>query len=331
MESCADQKIVKPTQGQVVVKSPYRNNMELFDKPDSFSDMQFMVPGMERPLRLHKDIMAAASNVVYRLLSPRCSRGSDNGAAVEEWQFCVSRDVDRDALMKAIRFCYGDTITVGTKCGECCAVVVALCRLQVTCLEETVEKFALFAMEEAKKNVNFGVEILNDMHNYPEFRSEYVRMFCKQIATVVFTKTNVVDCFENVVTNCLMKLPPEYLDVGEYGDPHTQYSEFSLRAQYVKEHDETLGRDEKEAIMKKCEWKHLCGAELEQLRKLDAVKHEALLEVSSEVLKVTEKEKSKYQTLSLSLHRKTCLSNHAFGHVEMIVSQVNCFIWRLFS
>ena len=92
-----------------------------------------------------------------------------------------------------------------------------------------------------------------------------------------------------------MKLPMQFLDVAEYGEPHTQFSEFSVRAQYVKEHDNTLSKGEKEMIMKKCDWTKLMSDELMKLRELDVLGKDAMTEARSQALENVEKEMREYK------------------------------------
>lgn len=74
----------------------------------------------------------------------------------------------------------------------------------------------------------------------------------KALGKAVLTAKNIQDHYETVVDDCLMKLPPKYLDIAEYGMPHTKFSEFSIRTRYVREHEEALTDEEKETILKKC-------------------------------------------------------------------------------
>ena len=64
-----------------------------------------------------------------------------------EWLFDTANKVDRDALVKVLRFCYDETMSVNAKGGELCALIVAMCRLQMTCLQEMVTKLTQFAVE----------------------------------------------------------------------------------------------------------------------------------------------------------------------------------------
>ena len=274
---------------QILVESPFKNNSSLFNNKDMFPDMEFAVPGLERPLLLHKGIMAKTSKFVQGLLKAKETAKSDDANKIE-WPFDTTNEVDRDALVKVLRFCYDETMTVDAKGCELCAVIAAMCRLQMICLQEMVTKLTQFAVEQAEKDVSVGVEMLKETQLYAECRNPNTVELDKSLAKVVFTPKNTSEHFENVVNNCLMMLPMEYLDMGKYGEAHTQFSEFSVRAQYVKEHGDGLSKADQEMIMKKCDWTKLESAELKELDELGIVDLRDMLSIYHTVLTRTEKE-----------------------------------------
>ena len=42
------------TEEKMEIESPYENEVDSFNNIDSFPDLEFVVPGMEHPLLLHK-------------------------------------------------------------------------------------------------------------------------------------------------------------------------------------------------------------------------------------------------------------------------------------
>ena len=274
---------------QISLESPFKNNTELFNNKDMFPDMEFVVPGLERPLLLHKGIMAKTSKFVQGLLKAKETAKSGDSNRVE-WPFDTTNKVDRDALVKVLRFCYDETMTVNTKGGELCAMIAAMCRLQMTHLQEMVAKLTQFAVEQSEKDVSVGVEMLKETQLYAECRNPSTVELDKSLAKVVLTLKNISEHFESVVNNCLMMLPMEYLDMAEYGEAHTQFSEFSVRAQYVKEHRDGLSKADQEMIMKKCDWTKLESAELKELDELGIVDLRDMLSIYHTVLTRTEKE-----------------------------------------
>ena len=276
------------------VESPFKNNTELFDNKDMFPDMVFVVAGLESPLLLHKGIMAKTSKLVDGLLKAKQTAKTGDSNQIE-WPFDTTNERDRAALVKALRFCYDETMTVDAKGGELCAVIAALCRLQVTCLREMIVKLTDFAVEQAKKDATVGKELLKETQLYPECCNPNTVELDKALAKVVLTRKNICENFETVVSNCLMKLPMHFLDMADYGDPHTLFSEFNIRARYLKEHDGTLSKEEKEMVMKRCDWTKLMSSELMTLRELDILGKDAMIEACSKALENTEEKMREYK------------------------------------
>ena len=133
--------MTEDTHTRIKVESPYQDNTLLFDNPES-SDMEFMVQGMEKPLKLHIKIMSTASNFVKGMMT---QEGNENNRG---WVYDMSRDVDKKAMVKVMRFCYGEDMEIGVDNGECCAIIAALYRLEVTCTEEIVKRIGYFGLEE---------------------------------------------------------------------------------------------------------------------------------------------------------------------------------------
>ena len=276
------------------VESPFKNNTELFDNKDMFPDMVFVVAGLESPLLLHKGIMAKTSKLVDGLLKAKQTAKTGDSNQIE-WPFDTTNERDRAALVKALRFCYDETMTVDAKGDELCAVIAALCRLQVTCLDEMMAKLTGFAVEQAKKDASVGKELLKETQLYPECCNPNTVELDKALTKVVLTRKNICDNFETVVGDCLMKLPMHFLDMAEYGDPHTPFSEFNIRARYLKEHDGTLTKEEKEMVMKKCDWTKLMSKELMTLRELDIMGKDAMIEACSKALENIEEKLREYK------------------------------------
>ena len=207
----------KREKGIVEVVPPYTNEIESFDNPDKYPDLEFVVGAEAKPLQLHRKIIADTSGWI---------KGKLNGTWGQklEWPFDTSKEVDKETLIKALRFCYGETLSVGIKNGECCAMIAALTRLQVTCLYDAVMSLMEFAVEEAKRDIKADVELLKVCVGYKECCESSGVALDKKLAAIVLTKENMKNHFKEVVDECLMMLPPDYLMVAEYGEPHTKYS-----------------------------------------------------------------------------------------------------------
>ena len=266
--------------------SPYTNEVESFNNTESYPDLTFVVPGMEGSLSLHKKILAKASMRINTMLK-------DHPGEKLEWMYEAKKEIDKQALVKALRFCYGETLSVGTKDGECCALIAALSRLQVTYLHTVIPKLCDFALEQARKDLSVGVELLKTCMHYKECCNTYTWALDKKLAKIIFTKENLFEHFREVVLDCLMKLPPKYLDEVEYGEPHTKCSEFCLRAKYMRWHSKELTKKEQHAMVAKCDWSTLNSQELKELRLANIIDKDKLLEAYEKALECSEVEKEK--------------------------------------
>ena len=281
------------------VESPFKGNTEMFDNKNMFPDLVLVVPGQKNPLMLHKGIMVKTSKLMEGLLKAKESAKTEDANRVE-WPFDTSSERDRDALVKVLRFCYDETLCVNPDGGELCAVIAALCRLQVTCLQETLVKLTGCAVEQAKKDLNAGKELLKETQLYPECCNPNTVELDKALAKVVLTRKNISENFETLVGDLLMQLPIKYLDMVEYGEPHTHFSEFNIRARYVKEHNNELSQGEKEMVMKQCDWTKLLSNELMKLRELNVLGEQDMIEACSQALENTEQELNRYKKISKS-------------------------------
>ena len=281
----------------VPVASPCMNDIESFDNPDFYPDLEFVVAGMERPLQLHKRILARSSGYIKPLLNRQKNQRL-------EWPFDTTKEADRDALVKVLRFCYGETQIVGTKNSECIAMIVALTRLQVTDLNDVVTVLSNFAMDESKRNVEIGVELLKTCIGYRECYDMSQLGLDKKLAATVFTKDNMQEHYKEVVDDCLMVLPPEYLMFVEFGEPHTRCSEFCLRTKYVRFHSKEMTAEEKRAMVFKCDWSTLNSQELQELHLAEIIDRDELLEAHEKALERCEIEKEQATEKVKSLERK---------------------------
>ena len=279
MSSIGDSKSLKQRGNEDTVKlvPPFHNRIEFFDNEDMGPDLEFVVAGMEKPLQLHAWILTRTSKWLDETVKGR------KGIQLE-WLYDTTKEVDRGVLVKALRFCYGETQSVGTKDGECCAMIATLMRLQVTCLDDVVGPLINFVVEEAKRKVETGVELLKACTKYSECCDSSLLSLNKKLAAIVLKKENMYDHYKDVVDECLMMLPSEYLMLAEFGEPHTRFSEFSLRTKYFRYHTE-MKQVDKQVIMAQCDWSLLNSQELRELRLMDTVYKDELLEAYEKALK----------------------------------------------
>ena len=252
------------------IESPFPKEAESFNNTEFFPDLDFVVPGMDKPLQLHKKILAKASTRIKEILK-------NNKGKRLDWMFEVKNEVDKQALMKTLRFCYGEKMNVGTKNCECCGLIAAFSRLQVTCLDEVVAKLKHIALEVAKNDWCEGVRLLKMSMCYEECCKTNGCTLDKELARVVMTKENMIEHFKEVVDDCLMTLPSEYLDEAEYGSPHTECSEFCLRTRYMRIHSKEMSEEDKRVMISKCDLSTLSSQELKELRVTNLVDKDELL------------------------------------------------------
>ena len=55
----------------VEIIPPFPIEIESFDNPDSFPELEFIIAGMEKPLQLHRKILAQASKMIKAMLNKR--------------------------------------------------------------------------------------------------------------------------------------------------------------------------------------------------------------------------------------------------------------------
>ena len=267
--------------------SPIRNNeVESFDDESTYPDLVLEVTGMEKPLHLHRTILVKLSGKMSELF-----RQAD--VKTLKWPFDTTNEIDRNALVKALRFCYGETMIVGTENGECCAMIAALTRLQVKCLDEVVVSLSNFTVEEAKRDVLVGTELLKACANYEECCGMNQCTLNQELAKIVLTKENMFQHFREVIDECLMLLPPEYLTLAEFSQPHSKCSEFCLRVRYMRNNSKKMTTEEKEAILGQCDWSTLNSDELRELRYLDIIDRDHLLEAYEKALEYCEMESTR--------------------------------------
>ena len=282
--------------------SPYHNEIEDFDNGGSYPDMEFVVDGIPNPLLLHRKILANTSGWFRKNLS-------DKWGERLEWPYDTSKEVDRESLLKALRFCYGETLRVGTKNEECFALISALTRLQVTCMDNVVTTLKNFIVAEAKRNVETGVELLKMCSQYKECCDSTNSSLNKTLASVVFTKENMCEHYKEVVDECMMVLPPEYLMMADFGEPHTKCSEFCLKTRYVQLHSKELSIESKHGLFLKCDLSTLNSQELGELRIANVIGTDRLLEAYGKALEHQEIENGRMNEMMEQMQKLEQMMN----------------------
>ena len=275
------------------IDSPYGDNTELFNEPNSFPDLELIVQGLDSPLHLHKCIMMRGSKLFQGLLNAKKLASCSSSNEVE-WMFSTEKEIERVVLVKLLRFCYGETMRVKAESNECCALIAALKQLRLIRTDGVIAEIARFVVGQAEKDVNFGANTLLTAQDYQECCSDDCQLNAL-LAKVVLNGKQISANYDTVVTKCLMALPPHFLDEATYGKPHTKYSEINIRMQYVMCNSGRLGMEEKEEIMRPCKLTSMNLEELKQLKQLGISLGKDVIKVYESVLERVEKERDEYK------------------------------------
>lgn len=267
-----------------------RKNLGLNRRETSRNDLDVVVSGSMLLMSLPMMTLAAASKLVSGMRE-RNELIQCDGKYKLMWKHDMSQDVDKESLVKVLKLCRGDTIRVGVKNGECCAVIAALFRLDLWCATEVATKLCDFAEEQARRNVVFGATLLKTSSRYPECCDQRWCTLNTRLAKIVLSKDMICHEYGTVVDGCLMALEPRYLDMAEYGEPNTRWGEFSVRTRYIRYHT-GLQTQEKMDILK-----HHLGSltkeKLEVLEQLGVLKPDILFSLYVSLQDKTEKNTSK--------------------------------------
>ena len=310
----------------LTIESVFNPDVDSFDNERSFSDLKFVIPGMEKPLLLHKSTLGKGSLHLRQVMKRKQTADSDDKDTVV-WLFDTKKDIDRQCLVKALRYLYGDTVVVGLKDGECCAMISTFIRLQISNLDEVVTKLIEFATKQAMKDAKKGTDLLLQTQDYPECCDRKICELEQSLVSVVLTSKNICESYDIVVNKCLMRLPSHYLDIAQFGPPHSQFSEFHVRVQYVKTHKEEMNKGEKQDIMMKCDWTKLDSAEMKELDKLSIFSTRFMMSVYQTVLENTEKERDlerkqnqiRIEALESIIQENSLLNLHMMKQIKTLI------------
>ena len=300
----------------IAIISPYGDNAELFNNADSFPDLELVARGFDSPLQLHKCIMVKGSKLFRALVNVKRSTGTVDSNKME-WMFNTDNDVELQALLQALRFCYGETMRIRAESQECCALIAALKQLRVTCADEVTTQIIEFIVDKAKKDALFGAKTLLASQCYPECCSDDCKLNTL-LAQVVLTRRRICTNYDAVVRDCLMKLPPEYLKMVEYGEPHSMHSEFSVRVKYITCNSARLSKEEKKQIAGCCDFNTLNRGELNQLKQLGLIEDKTFIRFYEKAFEAVEKERNEYKRRVEVLEREKAIMAQACKFHDII-------------
>ena len=246
---------------KAMIPSPFTDNSDMFDNTDSFTDVTLKVRGMESPLHLHRVIL---QNTLTELVGTKQDEGT-NTECVIEWPFSTSNDADRIALIKVLQFCYGRPLSWSADSEECCAVIATLIRLQVQNRRDVVGVILRCVMDSSKQDLRVAALHLKTCVKYEECCTDECQHMDQMLSKIVLTRKNIEEHSDIVVDGCLMDLPPQFLDMCEYGEPHSETGAFCIRYRYVEKHKNDIDVGTLKTVMECVCSEDLNGAEFSQL------------------------------------------------------------------
>ena len=251
-------------------KSCFPSLYYLWQEPkDYYSDVDMVIAGGERPLRLHRCVIGYASPTLKKILDLEKSQyGSyDEKTHRLSWAFDCSKDETyRSVLTDLMHFCYGSSFNLDPSryaAAYCCIVQLQMQSIRNGEREQPFEEFFEERMIDCStEDLTTGLTLLQSCLRYPE---------CQDIIAVLarnlLTLNNIQTHTKEVVDEFLMHSRPNVLDYVEFGPIHTEFSEFSLRTKYLAANPD-LPTDHKRGVIAKCIVGELNMAELVIIRQL---------------------------------------------------------------
>ena len=271
--------------------SPFPKNIATFDNDSSFPDLTFYSKGMEKSLHLHRSTLAQASSEIEGLLngnSSSCAIFNKKDMSIE-WKVPENCDPVRYSkiLMKVLRFCYGEDLTVEPDEVVFAKIISVQLKLKGVVPEEEFyselrRELVSLASEDVKTTVAMFWDYLMINGENP--------VFVESVAKAVLTLDNLKNHCDVVVDGFLMKLPQKYLDQVEYGEAHSQFSEFTIRLRYLRFNQCRLSLEDKKNVMQSCDMSKLNCEELNALDDLGIFTHDEMKAFWNAALKSRDEE-----------------------------------------
>ena len=168
--------------------------------------------------------------------------------------------------------------------------LVCLIQLDMKNGDEMMKKIEDFLMTVAENDVKKGIEMIEQyIIEYCEFDEEKMKDGKERLIKIVMKRRNIENQF-GIIKQCIMKLPIEYLKMIEYGDDHTEKSEFNVILEYMKINKENLGKEGQKELIKNCDERRLNSDEIEEIDRMKIMNDEEMKVIYRKVLKWKEEE-----------------------------------------
>ena len=251
------------------MKSPFKDNKTLFDNPEAFPNLTFVIPNSPHPVRVHRAILSEASMYAQCMMRCKCQASVEDQDSIG-WLFPVCSDCEPTVLLNVLQFFYGFDLVVSSEGEQLCATVAVLRRFQITCAHKIAE-IESFAVDEAKRNAAVGAQLLLACSKYEDCCSDYFGGFHKKLARVVLTERNMRKDKKLIVDSCLMHLPEHFWSLAEFGERGTPSSEFSVWTEYLSSKRCASNRDARESFLQRAINLRPTSRELQRARQLGVV------------------------------------------------------------
>ncbi len=274
------------TTTDIKIESSFNNNISTFDKEDSYSDITFIIPGLNKPLKLHRMYLGMASKTFDGLFKKQGSSYVSFDPATQKMTWtCKKMETDttyRRVLVKWLRFCYGEDQTFSIE--ECPAAVTILQQLQLKVKEDVKSMIEKHMTETTKENVDAAAQLLRASSADEDSEVN------ETLGKFVFTEKHM-ETKPNIVDECLMVLPADYLNIVEFrGIPPNELNEFLVRRKYVRFNRNKLSEEKKREVLMGCKQGILDDEEVEAIQKEGLLSDSELVELCKRGLKTWKEE-----------------------------------------
>ena len=144
----------------VTVASPFHNCIISFDNKEAYADLTLTIPGIGKPLYLHRMYLGMGSSTFERIFKGESNQFATYDPATQSMNWiderAASDPVYRSVLVKWLRFCYGESQSFCAV--ECPVALTVLSELQLK--DDIRTNMETLMIETARNNGWAGAEML---------------------------------------------------------------------------------------------------------------------------------------------------------------------------
>ena len=182
----------------ISIHSPFIVDIRTFDNEEYYPDITFIIPGLDKPLKLHRMYLRVASAAIDGLFKNQDSPyiSFDPATQTLTWK-CKGTETSRSVLVKWLRFCYSEDQTFNIE--ECPAAVTILQQLHLKVKEDVKSTIEKHMTESTKENVDAAAQLLRASSAVEDSQVN------ETLGKFVFTEEHM-ETKPNIVDECLMVL-----------------------------------------------------------------------------------------------------------------------------